>query len=73
MTKVGEYQGQYFLRREGLPIGNWRFIGAKLKEIGKLYGISESGVTRSCGRFESRLEKDKHLEEELLQMMEDLK
>jgi len=51
----------------------WRFSGAKLKEIGKLYGISESGVTRSCGRFESRLEKDRHLEEELLQVVEDLK
>jgi len=51
----------------------WRFSGAKLKEIGSLYGISESGVNRSCGRLESRLEKDKHLEEELLQVVEDLK
>ena len=51
----------------------WRFSGAKLKEIGELYGISESGVNRSCGRLESRLEKDRHLEEELLQMAEDLK
>ena len=51
----------------------WRFSGAKLKQIGNLYGISESGVNRSCGRLESRLEKDRHLEEELLQMVEDLK
>jgi len=50
----------------------WRFSGAKLKQIGNLYGISESGVNRSCGRLESRLEKDRHLEEELLQMVEDL-
>ncbi|HPA58952.1 MAG TPA: hypothetical protein PLF39_03710 [Synergistales bacterium] len=37
------------------------------------HGISESGVNRSCGRLESRLEKDRHLEEGLLQMVEDLK
>ena len=51
----------------------WRFSGAKLKQIGDLYGISESGVNRSCARLESRLEKDQHLEEELLRMTEDLK
>jgi hypothetical protein len=51
----------------------WRFSGAKLKEIGDLYGISESGVNRSCDRLESRLEKDRHLEEELQQMAENLK
>jgi len=39
----------------------WLLSGAKLKEIGNLYGISESGVNRSCGRYESRLEKDRHL------------
>ena len=58
---------------EDPPSGSWRFSGAKPKEIGELYGISESGVNRSCGRLESRLEKDRHLEEELLQMAEDLK
>ena len=51
----------------------WRFRGAKLKEIGKLYGISESGVNRSCERLERRLEKERHLEEEIQQMAEDLK
>jgi hypothetical protein len=58
---------------EDLPSGSWRFRGAKRKEIGKLCGISGPGVNRSCGRLESRLEKDRHLEEELLQMAEDLK
>jgi len=50
-----------------------RFSGTRLKEIGDLYGISESGVNRSCGRLESRLGKDRHLEEELLQLAENLK
>jgi hypothetical protein len=59
-------------RRAGIYLC-WSYSGARLKDIGDLYGISESGVNRSCGRFESRFEKDRHLEEELLQIAEDLK
>ncbi len=37
----------------------WRFSGAKLKQIGNLYGISESGVNWACWRFENMMERDK--------------
>jgi len=42
-------------------------------EIGDLCGIPRSGVNRSCGRLESRLEKDKHREKELLQLVKNQK
>jgi chromosomal replication initiation ATPase DnaA len=51
----------------------WRYSGAKLKEIGELYGISESGVNRACGRFENMIERDKDLREGLRRLAENLK
>lgn len=30
----------------------WCYSGAKLREIGELYGIYESGVNGACNRFE---------------------
>ncbi len=51
----------------------WRFSGAKLKEIGGLYGISESGVNRACHRFENMMERDDDLRESLMGLTEKLK
>jgi REP element-mobilizing transposase RayT len=51
----------------------WRYSGAKLKEIGELYGISESGVNRACGRFENMIDRDKDLREGLRRLAENLK
>jgi len=51
----------------------WRFSGAKLKEIGGLYGISESGVNRACRRFENMMERDNDLRERLRRLTEKLK
>jgi len=50
-----------------------RYSGAKLKEIGALYGISESGVNRACDRFENMMERDKDLRKELKKVAEKLK
>jgi REP element-mobilizing transposase RayT len=38
-----------------------KFSGAKLKDIGKLFNISESGVTQNTKRFEKDLNKDRGL------------
>jgi REP element-mobilizing transposase RayT len=43
-----------------------RFSGAKLKDIGDLYGISESGVTQAGKRFEETMKKDSSLEKRVL-------
>jgi len=51
----------------------WRFSGAKLKEIGGLYGISESGVNRACRRFENMMERDDDLRERLRGLTEKIK
>ncbi len=59
-------------RRAGIYLC-WRFSGAKLKEIGELYGISESGVNRACGRFEKMMERDEVLSERLKNLTEKLK
>jgi len=64
---------RYFSGHEDLPIGHWRFSGAKLKEIGELCEISGSGLNRYCDRLESRLAEDRHLVEELLRVVEYLK
>jgi len=65
--------GQRFPGPEYPPIGYWLFRGKKLKEIRRISGISEPGVNRACWRFEDMMERDKHLEEELLQIGEGLK
>ena len=51
----------------------WRFSGAKLKEIGDLYGLTESGVNRTCRRLEGRMEKDRELKERVREIGEKLK
>lgn len=51
----------------------WRYSGAKLKEIGALYGISESGVNRACFRFENMMEGEKDLRERLRRLTGKLK
>ena len=38
-----------------------RYTGLRLKEVGKRYGISESGVTQASRRVRSRLDDDKQL------------
>jgi putative transposase len=38
-----------------------RFSGVRLKEIGKLFGISESGVSQASRRFETMLATDRRL------------
>jgi len=45
-----------------------RFSGAKLKDIGDLYGISESGVTQAGKRFEETMKKDSSLEKRVLEI-----
>jgi hypothetical protein len=35
----------------------------KLKEIGELFGLTESGVTRASNRFEQEIEHDKGLKD----------
>ncbi len=45
-----------------------RFSGVKLKDIGDLYGISESGVTQAGKRFEETMKKDSSLEKRVLEI-----
>ncbi|MCC7575499.1 MAG: transposase [Methanomethylovorans sp.] len=45
-----------------------RFSGARLKEIGDLYGISLSGVTQAARRFEEAMKKDRGLEKRVLEI-----
>jgi len=63
MAKMKKILGQNFPWQEYPPIGPWCFSGMKIKVLTELYWISESVGNRSCGRLESRWEKDKHLEE----------
>ncbi len=43
-----------------------RFSGAKLQDIGDLYGISQSGVTQASRRFEEAMKMDRSLEKRVL-------
>ncbi len=45
-----------------------RLSGARLKEIGDLYGISQSGVTQASRRFEDVMENDSALEKRVLEI-----
>jgi putative transposase len=38
-----------------------RYSGAKLKDTGKLFGLSESGVTQASNRFRRDLEANEQL------------
>jgi len=50
-----------------------RFSGVKLKEIGELFRLTESGVTRASKRFEQTSERDERLKESLKEIRERLK
>lgn len=45
-----------------------RFSGAKLQDIGDLYGISQSGVTQASKRFEEVMKNDSALEKRVLEI-----
>lgn len=45
-----------------------RYSGAKLKEIGAMFRLTESGVTRASKRFEESIEDDKNLKEILMKI-----
>ena len=45
-----------------------RFSGARLQEIGDLFGLSPSGVTQAGKRFDEALKKDKVLEKKVLEV-----
>jgi hypothetical protein len=70
--RIGE-KCSNFQNRRADPIGHWRLCGAKLREIRELYGISESGVNRACGRFEKMMERDKDLREKIKRLTGNLK
>lgn len=38
-----------------------RYSGKRLREIGELFGLTESGITRASKRFEQEIERDKSL------------
>lgn len=45
-----------------------RYSGVKLKEIGSMFSLTESGVTRASKRFEESIEDDKNLKEILMKI-----
>lgn len=49
-----------------------RYSGAKLKEIGGLFQLTESGVTRSSKRFEESMRVDKMLKEIVKNLLVDM-
>ena len=49
-----------------------RFSGAKLQEIGDLFGLTPSGVTQAGKRFEEAMKKDKVLEKKVLEVAKKL-
>ncbi|HDQ92642.1 MAG TPA: hypothetical protein ENN89_00810 [Synergistetes bacterium] len=65
-------ENEKLARTEGIYLC-WRNSGAKLKEIGELYGISESEVNRACWRFEKMMERDKDLRERIERLTGKLK
>jgi len=50
-----------------------RYSGAKLKEIGKLFGVRESAITEASRRFALRVEQDEALRAGVGKIKEDLK
>ena len=69
----GRNQRQYSPGQEDPPVGHRPFSGAKLKEIGALYGMTGSGVNRACWRSENMMERDKDLGERLKRLTGNLK
>lgn len=49
-----------------------KYSGAKLKEMGEYFGISESGVTRASQRFGEKAEKDKGMKKLLMRVVKEL-
>jgi hypothetical protein len=45
-----------------------RYSGVKLKEIGAIFRLTESGITRASKRFEESIEDDKNLREMLIKI-----
>ena len=45
-----------------------RYSGAKLKEIGGLFHLTESGVTRASKRFEETIERDAKLKKNMVKI-----
>jgi REP element-mobilizing transposase RayT len=50
-----------------------RYSGAKLKEIGELFRLTESGVTRASKRFDEVMERDKALKKKMVEIRRKLK
>jgi len=50
-----------------------RYSGRTLKEIGKYFGLSESGISQSSRRFKTAMEKDTQIKESLERIVERLK
>jgi chromosomal replication initiation ATPase DnaA len=42
-----------------------RYTGKKLKDIGRHFGIGESGVSQACRHVIHKIEKDKKLEKKI--------
>ena len=42
-----------------------RYTGEKLKDIGKHFGIGESGVSQACRRIEQKIDRDKKLKRKI--------
>jgi len=53
--------------KAGITMGHC-YTGAKLKEIGELFRLTESGVTRASKRFEQAMERDTGLKESLIEI-----
>ena len=49
-----------------------RLSGEKLKEIGTIYGLSESGVSQASRRFEKAMEEDEDLRREIERIKEEI-
>ena len=58
-------------RRAGIYLCH-RFSGAKLKEIGTIFRLSESGVTQASRRFEDEMAEDHSLREKILEVRKSL-
>jgi putative transposase len=50
-----------------------RYTGEKLKDIGKHFGIGESGVSQACRRIEQKIDRDKKLKRKIGKIEKKLK
>ncbi len=49
-----------------------KLSGTTLREIGRYFGLGESGVSQACRRYEATLEQDRHLKRKLVSLKEEL-